>query len=123
MPGVDQLPPTQYLIMEVLGARHRLGTYTWPFPQELRRSLASLEDAGLIIRSNGPAGSTNARLTETGLRAILDFSHRPPNDIDRYRQALKDIADFAGQRADSIPGMDGVAKTAVNALHPTGRPR
>lgn len=121
MTDADQLPPTQYLIMEVLAARHRLGTPTWPFPRTLKHALTALEAAGLINHMSGPSGSINATLTDVGRSVILDYSYHPPNDIDRYRQALDDIARYAGQRGDTVPGMDAVAKTAVNALHPTGR--
>lgn len=39
---VDGLPAAEYLVMETLAARHRLGEHFWTFPTRLRRVLKSL---------------------------------------------------------------------------------
>lgn len=41
-PDVDKLPPTQYLIGEVLTARYRLGEPFWHFPLGLGRAILSV---------------------------------------------------------------------------------
>lgn len=76
---VDTLPLTQQLIMEVLGARHRLGEKVWPFPTSAKRSLDSLEKLGLIGHKSGVVEKTrNVWLTDEGREAVLDSSYVPP---------------------------------------------
>jgi hypothetical protein len=37
--NVDNLPASQYLVLEVLAARYRLGEPFWTFPSRFRRAL------------------------------------------------------------------------------------
>ena len=77
---VDTLPPTQYLVMEVLAARTRLGETIWPFPDRLRPALTALADAGLLSRLDGNVPHTcRAYLTDAGRRAALSDIYRPPD--------------------------------------------
>lgn len=111
----DELPPTQNLIMEVLAARHRLGEVLWPFPSNLAVPLRALEERGLVTVMHGNVqGTVRASLTATGSVQWLDASYF--GELDRLRLALKSIAEFAEARADLVPGMQGVAATARNAL-------
>jgi hypothetical protein len=107
--------------MEVLAARERTGETLWTFPSSLRHTLDALVRAGLIDVLNSPApGSLRARLTEAGRKQCLKPDYVPPNGgIDRLREALRIIAEFAEQRADLVIGMESIANTARAALTPT----
>jgi hypothetical protein len=122
----DDLPPTQYLVMEVLAARHRTGEPYWTFPSSLRNTLDALVRAGLIDALDSPVAlSLRARLTEAGRKHSLKPDYVPPNGgIDRLRRALEFIAEYAEERADLVIGMQSVASTARQALtEPMGAPR
>ena len=41
VPDADALPPTQQLVLEVLGARSRLGENVWTFASRLGQALES----------------------------------------------------------------------------------
>lgn len=73
------LTPTQYLALEVLGARHRLGVTVWPFPLSTRSALDVLARLGLVEQMPGQAqGTCRARLTDKGVTAVTDRSYKPP---------------------------------------------
>lgn len=114
----DRLPPTQKLVLEVLAARHRLGETMWTFDAIHGKALRGLEQAGLVNLHNGIVEhSIRAELTDAGLAAVVHAGYQPPNGgIDRLRTALTDIAAFAETRADMVIGMDGIARTARQAL-------
>src|SRR5262249_51993619 len=73
------LPPTQYLVMEVLAARHRLGENAWTFPSRLRPALGALSGLGLLwwkwatIPDHCLAG-----LTDAGRSSALSPTYQPP---------------------------------------------
>lgn len=119
---MTDLPPTQYLVMEVLAARARSGDDLWTFPSNLAVPLRALEDAALINVMHGVApGSLRASLTEAGRHHCLKPDYVPPNGgIDLLRNALGYIAEFAEQRADLVSGMRSVADTARAALAKSG---
>jgi len=76
---VDALPPTQYLVLEVLGARHRLGENLWPFRSTLAPALRGLEQLGLVWTMHGSVENTvRAGLTEAGKDAVLSSTYTPP---------------------------------------------
>jgi len=76
---VGALPPTQYLILEVLGARHRLGENLWPFRSTLAPALRALEQLGLVWTMHGSVENTiRAGLTESGTEAVLSCTYTPP---------------------------------------------
>lgn len=63
----DDLPPTQYLVMEVLAARYRTGEVLWTFPSRLKPAMEALAQLGLIGWKSGiEALSIRAWLTEAG---------------------------------------------------------
>lgn len=73
------LPPTQYLVMEVLAARARTGETLWTFPSSLRHTLGALVDARLIDVLNSPApGALRARLTDAGRKHVLKPDYVTP---------------------------------------------
>jgi predicted DNA-binding transcriptional regulator AlpA len=49
----DDLSPTQYLVMEVLVARIRLGEVLWTFPSTLKPTLRQLEEMNLVVLMHG----------------------------------------------------------------------
>lgn len=82
-PDVDNLPPTQYLILEVLAARHRTGEQLWTFPKNLRPHLRKLEGAGLVNWKGGiTADTVRAWLTDTGRASALSDTYTPPAPVD-----------------------------------------
>jgi hypothetical protein len=121
----DDLPPAQYLVMEVLAARARTGDDLWPFPSNLSTALRSLEDAGLVTVMHGSVPrSLRARLTEAGRIHSLEPGYVPPNGgIDRLRGALEGIAELAEKRAGIVPGMESIAVIARAALYEPGGDR
>lgn len=116
--SVDTLPPTQYLVLEVLTARARLGEHLWTFPSRLTPAAEALSRTGLVWWKGGSEPHTiRVALTETGQAACLHHSYEPPDGgIARLRRALEDIAAYAERRADSTIGMDSIADTARHAL-------
>lgn len=68
--------PTEYLVLETLAARYRLGEKVWPFPRRLRYVLSSLERKGLIGYKNGVVEKTeNAWLTHQGRLECLSETY------------------------------------------------
>jgi hypothetical protein len=77
--NVDELPPTQYLILEVLAARYRTGESFWTFPTTVKRALLALADAGLIEVISSPEPHTlRARLASAGEDACLSLNYQLP---------------------------------------------
>lgn len=98
---VDKLPPTQYLIMEVLASRHRLGETIWPFPPTVGHALGMLHAAGLTEHVGKTAeGYARVRLTPAGRAAVLDPRYLPPpgravqaaDAMFAFGRALRDAA-------------------------------
>jgi hypothetical protein len=54
----SELTPTEYLTMEVLAARFRLGQSMWTFPKNVRPTLVRLESQGLIGWKSGVVQDT-----------------------------------------------------------------
>jgi hypothetical protein len=90
----DRLPAAQYLILETLAARHRLGEQWWTFPTRLRRQLRGLEELGWVsLMSSQSPGTVRARLTDDGLRSALGPNFVSP--VDRALiQAAEDIIEL-----------------------------
>ncbi|GIE46382.1 MarR family transcriptional regulator [Actinoplanes lobatus] len=73
------LPPTQYLVMEVLAARYRLGEQAWTFPSTLRPVMQALAEKQLIGWKSGTApASILAWLTDAGRKHSLMPGYVPP---------------------------------------------
>lgn len=121
----DELPPTQYLIMEVLAARWRTGEPFWTFPSTLRHTLDALVRADLIDVLNSPApGSLRARLTETGRKHSLKRDYVTPvgeiydvmlDQIDRH------LDEYRGAKAlrEGIQAAVDAARTRLSAGDPS----
>lgn len=93
----DELPPTQYLIMEVLAARARCGEPLWTFPAVLRYQLDALVRDGLIDVLNSPApGSLRARFTDAGRKVALKADYVPPV-VEIYDTAFDEIGRHLGE--------------------------
>lgn len=76
---MPDLPPTQYLVVEVLAARHRLGEHVWTFPTSVTAQMNALERAGLVgFKSGVMPGSLLAWLTEAGRKYALRDGYVPP---------------------------------------------
>lgn len=117
-PDPDRLPPTQYLILDVLAARYRLGEPYWSFPTSVRWALLGLQDAGLVeILGTAAPRAFRVRLTAAGKKLVVTDTYSPPNGgYARLRRALEGIAEFAEQREDITIGMTAVKNTARQAL-------
>jgi hypothetical protein len=110
----DSLPPTQYLVLEVLAARHRTGETTWSFPTSVERALLALQSAGLVDTFGSTRPKTvRVRLTEAGKTAVLSDTYHPPTDRDAAADALK----WAAARID--PGPRDNAAAAVEDMATT----
>lgn len=95
---IDNLPPTQYLVMEVLAARARTGESLWTFPSNLAVPLRSLEQLGLVSVMHGVApASLRARLTETGKSCVLKPDFVPPvvqQVLDAVEEGMRAASDL-----------------------------
>lgn len=117
--STDNLPPAQYLILEVLAARYRCGEHLWTFPSNLSRHLKALEAAGLIHVMHGDtAGTRRARLTDKGLAESLSTGYNVPTPT--LAQALDTLPasndDYlAWMRAHGLGHGAGVA-TVISAV-------
>jgi len=79
--GVDpqSFTPTQDLILDVLGARYRLGENLWTFDSNLRKQAEQLAARGLVFTTHGIIEHTiRAGLTEAGKAATLSPDYSPP---------------------------------------------
>ena len=111
--STEDLPPTQYLVMEVLAARYRTGEQLWTFPSSLRQTIDALVRAGLVDALNSPApGSLRARLTEAGRKHVLKPDYVPPV-VDIYDTAFDQIDRHLDEYRGAKVLREGV-KAAVN---------
>ena len=88
------LPPTEYLILEVLAARVRLGERMWTFPAKVKPALDSLQKRGLIWTRSAPTPKDyQAHLTEAGTREAFGEDYSPPRTVthDQLADALSRI--------------------------------
>lgn len=78
----DNITPTEYLVMEVLVARWRLGEISWPFPNFVLPALRRLQDRGMIdYQSNVVEKTQRAWMTQAGMDLVLHPDYIPPNEI------------------------------------------
>lgn len=81
MPEELDLTPTEWLIMEVLAARWRLGEPRWPFPNRLKPTLRSLQTKGLIsFKGHTIEKHQTAWLTTDGKRTSVSPTYILPID-------------------------------------------
>jgi hypothetical protein len=89
---VPDLPPTDWLVMEVLAARRRLGEAIWTFPTTLRPSLRRLEARGLVGWKSGVIENTcRAWLTSEAVVMWL---------LPTYKRRKDDCGCLAGVEID-----------------------
>jgi hypothetical protein len=94
----NDLPPTQYLVMEVLAARYRTGEVLWTFPSNLRPAMVLLARLGLIGWKSGVEALTiRAWLTDHGREHSLKDDFATP-----VQRALDQAA--AEMRANYVTG-------------------
>lgn len=75
----DRIPPTEYLVMEVLAGRYRTGEHRWTFPSCLRPSLRKLEERGMIGFKSGVTDKTClAWMTDRGRELFLSDTYQTP---------------------------------------------
>ncbi len=80
---IDTLPPTQYLILDVLAARRRLGEQFWTFPDRLKPAVQARERAGLVWARSGPAPNAFQVWPTAAFQALMDASeYRTPTVAD-----------------------------------------
>lgn len=76
---VDRLPLTQYLVLDVLAARHRLGEHSWTFPTAAGPAVDALIGLGLVAGKAGFLPKTLlVWLTDAGRAAVLSTDYVPP---------------------------------------------
>ena len=79
----DQLTLSEYLTMETLISRVRLGEYCWTFPKSRRgmhRVLKNLESYDLIRLDTDTYGNFRAFITEHGIGMFADEKYMPPKE-------------------------------------------
>jgi DNA-binding MarR family transcriptional regulator len=107
------LPPTEYLILEVLAARVRLAERMWTFPARLKPALDRLQERGLIWYRSAPTPRDyQAYLTEAGEREALAEEYVPPRDrmsaeIERLRARVAELEPFEPRTGGFSVGEDG----------------
>lgn len=89
----DTLPPTQFLVLEVLAARYRTGETYWTLPDRCAPAARALERAGLVwLRSAPVSGHFEARFTDAGRAAALLDGYVTPNDAKLRKAVAEEIA-------------------------------
>ncbi len=79
MIDVDDLPPTQMLVCELLAARHRTGEAWWTLPSKVAPAVEALVQLGLVDRMSGNRPKTlRARLTAAGREEFMSAVWTPP---------------------------------------------
>jgi hypothetical protein len=75
----EDLPPTQFLVLEVLAARYRLGENVWTFPTSCMKPILALEAQGLVWHKSGTIERTRlVGLTKRGRSEAMYSGYRPP---------------------------------------------
>lgn len=112
---VDTLPPTQYLILEVLAARYRTGESTWTFPSRLKPALDALSAAGLIVWKRGfEPGTALAWFTDAGRAAATSGTYVPPNQREPVRVVV--VVDWKRGRVYDVTTDDEAAQEEVRGI-------
>jgi DNA-binding transcriptional regulator YiaG len=77
--AIDTLPATQYLLIDVLQARLRLGENVWTFPTKLGSTIKALEAKGLVSFKHGSDANTLLVFPSPNLReALLSGTYTAP---------------------------------------------
>lgn len=118
-PDVDALPPTKYLILEVLAARYRTGEHLWTFPKSVAKPLRELEHAGLVSLMGGIEPHTlRAKLTDKGIRETLSATYYPPHmtlaqGVDTLPSSNDDLMTWACSHGLGLSAGVGAVISAV----------
>lgn len=123
---VDSLPPTQYLLLDVLAARYRLGEEFWAFPTSVQGQLGALGRAGLVQVDRGTEPRTvRASLTDLGRRLVVTETYETPreralraelDEMDRWSQVGHAALEQARARLAGAGEVKAVAAEAVELL-------
>lgn len=101
---VDSLPPTQYLILDVLAARWRTGEHVWTFPTRpnIVGAAHRLGQLGLVgVKSGVEPKTIQVWLTDAGRAAVLLDGHENP--ADEARQMLVALLRRTTRHVDGRP--------------------
>lgn len=115
----ESLPPTEYLIMETLAARYRLGEKGWTFPNAVRERLSSLAERGLVgFKSATIYGYQLAWLTDAGRACCLSDDYETPQQVvagDRLAVMLADLDGYIERRAAELarPAIEEAERSAA----------
>lgn len=72
-----QLKPTEWLMMEVLAARRRLGEATWTFPSQFKRQAKVLQELDYVWWKHGTCqGTILVVLTDKGFAAATSPAYK-----------------------------------------------
>lgn len=78
---IDALPLTQYLVLDCLAGRARLGESVWTFQTRTKPALRALEALDLVNWFGGVVeGTVRAQLTPLGRSLLLSDSYVAPRD-------------------------------------------
>lgn len=109
MPQV-KLTPTEYLVLDVLIARYRLGEHLWTFPSNVSRAIDSLAAKGLCHSMNGVTDHTvRAILTDAAVAEYISHKYVPPIARDdaklakKFKQITKDAKKL--KKASAAPAV------------------
>lgn len=123
---VDSLPLAQYLILEVLRARHRLGEPFWPIPKRAKKQLTALQDAGLVSYESGviegwyDASLTPRGMEATGVKPLPEAPTSPGGPSGADTDAL--VADLLALcPSPHNPGLRAHVASRVTAAYDAGR--
>jgi hypothetical protein len=113
------LPPVQYLIMETLAARYRLGEHMWTFPKRFIPALDALRARGLLWWRPAPTpGDVQACLTGAGRTAVLSENYTVPDVRAKERQGCGAWLRFVASHPEHLQlFMDRHALTAGSRMH------
>lgn len=76
---LNALTPTEYLMMEVMTARYRLGEWYWSFPSSLRPAARRLEARNLASWKGGILEKTIlVSISDLGKDVFLSDTYVPP---------------------------------------------
>jgi hypothetical protein len=112
---MDGLPPTQYLILDVLAARWRTGEHLWTFPTMpgIVRAAHDLGRLGLVgVKSGVEPKTILVWLTDTSQSAVLSGDYVPPLQR-REPVRVVVVTDWRRQRVYSITADDDQARQDV----------
>lgn len=87
-PNPEDLTPTEDLVLNVLGARYRLGEHGWTFSTRVRPAVRSLRQRGLVNYKSGTVENTLlVFLTTAGVQTAIGETYVPPVAVIHCRDA------------------------------------